>query len=766
MSGVKLQDHLEPRGSSDFYLLEDIYMKGGLQVTYDRSSIPLDHRKFGMLVYEQFGKLWQLTALPDTWEVRTIDALPNMIVFRPNGTSAGNVYASFQDLYEAFEATSGIVNIILDPIYIELGQCTVSTGDVHDFKGRANFIGIAKAGVGPVELVISGEGTVIKNPRSFANITVSPKGDEAVATLVFDIATFSGCSCYFIDSLLSDTNNPGNVAINADTIIYALGSSLVGLGTTYISDNVTLRVYAYDSSTVDGYCTGGTGSTLSHYLCSTGATVYHRQTGPATYNFYIQPGLYETYYYKTSTAAYNNKFKSTTLSQLLTNLTADSGVKELVLYSNLTLSANLSALNNLTIKTHPSVARVTLTISSAAVLSGVGKLENINVVFGSTAYSNITTPMHFVGCTMAVSTGKKGLKISSGDNGLYFDRCSVGNTESDEGVICTLVNLGSASALGTVQATHSLIGPYAFKGGSGVTVTVSKNDPGTVVDTPVLSGVTVNKYRSFEFSGDIYGDDTGIQAVRGLYRKDINADAASPTDKTMLLYITSDSNYHSTPMFQDYMVAASDPTIAQDPEKPFAEVGESIINPTFAITYTPGPSVVPALTYDHLTDADGGGHNIDIITDPESPTVTATYGPKTYDQTVSWTITCRRGYGPVERAATTTTKWVNKVYYGASDAPEVYDETFIKGLASSVLSDTAYRTITGLNPTGNKHIYYACRTAYALTEDNFWIDGFCGCFTKKPSTVVVHTANDTTGTEYDIWESNQVGLGSCTVTVQ
>jgi hypothetical protein len=185
-------------------------------------------------------------------------------------------------------------------------------------------------------------------------------------------------------------------------------------------------------------------------------------------------------------------------------------------------------------------------------------------------------------------------------------------------------------------------------------------------------------------------------------------------------------------------------------------------------------------------------------------------------------------------------------------------------LTANLLSNTAYRTLPTLNPTGNNHIYYACRTSYEITGDNFWIGGFQGGFTDKTQTVVasdsatfadgdtgdsititvgtgdpqvvdlsavtggragyitalnagldgvtvsayggseiifsndvtgpsaptatitalggdagtnlgvstgafnhkVFTTNDTAGTDYSIFESNQVGLGSCTVTIQ
>lgn len=68
---IQLASSLIPRNGQTFFLMEDIYFKGGFQVrphVAARDSIMNLNRKHGMLVYTQAeGKLWMLDSNLTTW---------------------------------------------------------------------------------------------------------------------------------------------------------------------------------------------------------------------------------------------------------------------------------------------------------------------------------------------------------------------------------------------------------------------------------------------------------------------------------------------------------------------------------------------------------------------------------------------------------------------------------------------------------------------------------------------------------------------------
>lgn len=68
---INISSFLLPRQGSKYFLLEDIYLRGGFQVHLDheaRDAIPETSRKFGMLVFTQDDKkLWQLDEDMVTW---------------------------------------------------------------------------------------------------------------------------------------------------------------------------------------------------------------------------------------------------------------------------------------------------------------------------------------------------------------------------------------------------------------------------------------------------------------------------------------------------------------------------------------------------------------------------------------------------------------------------------------------------------------------------------------------------------------------------
>jgi hypothetical protein len=107
------------------------------------------------------------------------------------------------------------------------------------------------------------------------------------------------------------------------------------------------------------------------------------------------------------------------------------------------------------------------------------------------------------------------------------------------------------------------------------------------------------------------------------------------------------------------------------------------------------------------------------------------------------------------------------VYWGGQNQPEAFDEVFVKSLSSSALSATRNISFTadgGLAGSSTR-IYYAFRSGYSPPDPRFWIGGFEGGFSKV-ATVSVTTENPSAIAEnYDIYESDQAGLGVTDVTV-
>lgn len=110
--------------------------------------------------------------------------------------------------------------------------------------------------------------------------------------------------------------------------------------------------------------------------------------------------------------------------------------------------------------------------------------------------------------------------------------------------------------------------------------------------------------------------------------------------------------------------------------------------------------------------------------------------------------------------AKTSITFYNRVCYGAS-ADGTYDSDFINALANRILSGTKARTFT-VNAGDGQYIFYAIPTR--LGTPAFNVGGFDGGFTKVASAVNCTNASGYTET-YDIWRSDNAGLGSTTVKV-
>ena len=123
----------------------------------------------------------------------------------------------------------------------------------------------------------------------------------------------------------------------------------------------------------------------------------------------------------------------------------------------------------------------------------------------------------------------------------------------------------------------------------------------------------------------------------------------------------------------------------------------------------------------------------------------------------SWVV---RGYdGTNYCSGTVSISFTDALYWGVSNQ-NTYNSAFINSLSNKELSFTKSKTIT-VNATAGNFIYYCLPTSYGTPK--FTIGGFEGGFTKIQTINYTNVYNYTTS--YDIWKSNNSGLGNTTVNI-
>lgn len=110
-----------------------------------------------------------------------------------------------------------------------------------------------------------------------------------------------------------------------------------------------------------------------------------------------------------------------------------------------------------------------------------------------------------------------------------------------------------------------------------------------------------------------------------------------------------------------------------------------------------------------------------------------------------------------EATKTTAITFLNGVYWGVGDDKSSFDSAFILKLTKGLQASKA-KTFT-VNAAAGQHIYYAIPTRYGTPS--FKVGGFEGGFVKAAT---IDFANASGYTEsYDIWKSDNAGLGNTTV---
>lgn len=177
---IQVASFLVPRGTATYFILEDKYVRGGLRTVVDaaeRDSIPVDHRKPGMIVVTQDDKkLWMLDGDKVTWSEFKgggggDGAGPRQTVVHSVAGIPGNSYADFSlDLGNTALVYKLSANV---PCTVEV-HSTPERVDTNPFRFIATEDHLEDDGSGELD-----DGTIVRNRRYsiWANLEDEPSGN-------------------------------------------------------------------------------------------------------------------------------------------------------------------------------------------------------------------------------------------------------------------------------------------------------------------------------------------------------------------------------------------------------------------------------------------------------------------------------------------------------------------------------------------------------------------------------------------------------------
>ena len=188
------------------------------------------------------------------------------------------------------------------------------------------------------------------------------------------------------------------------------------------------------------------------------------------------------------------------------------------------------------------------------------------------------------------------------------------------------------------------------------------------------------------------------------------------------------------------------------------ECGATLTNPSFTCAYSDTP--------DSASIADAEANSVVLTAPFTSGTLTQTYTKTGVNDSELFTLTSAKG--AVISSPTATAYWQPKVGFGSLADSGVYDSAFVTSIIAlgSALAGARQRTIS-YNSTTGQYMWYVIPTSYGGTADNFidastgWPSGF-----SKVATGVSRTNTYGVAITYDVWRSDQSGLGAVNITVQ
>lgn len=182
------------------------------------------------------------------------------------------------------------------------------------------------------------------------------------------------------------------------------------------------------------------------------------------------------------------------------------------------------------------------------------------------------------------------------------------------------------------------------------------------------------------------------------------------------------------------------------------EVGEAVDAPAFTASYNFTPTGAT------LRD-DQGSPDKDVSATPNTFESDESFSKSEFGAAVVFTLTASKG--TLQTARTATITWGQKNFWGVGPAGQG-DEAFIQALTGNVISTSRATSFTVTAGSAEK-IYFAARTANGAPTFKDHATGF-GIAISKVGDFDVTNAHGVTE-QYQLWESDNVGLGTITVDV-
>lgn len=322
-----------------------------------------------------------------------------------------------------------------------------------------------------------------------------------------------------------------------------------------------------------------------------------------------------------------------------------------------------------------------------------------------------------------------------------------------------LATLENPSLTNTIGPGQELVLPAPF---SWVTL-----EPGASVTLPVTAEELAERDENSGFSP---GQLLQILVQAGVLIVTFNLDSTRPHPTTDEAIATLSSGL---PPFTNEQFAALIENPGSIPV--FQRLTEDMILPGWSLTASVTPSVVEigatvtnaSLTFSYTRPAeaatiDDGSGPVALVSPFTSYIAPGPYVKTAINDSVVFTLTANEP-GFTSKMTTTSISWQVLVFYGEEVPPGSYTEAFIEGLAGSALASESARTIS-YNAAAGEKLYYAIPSVFGTPTFTDAATDFAAGFSMAAAGVsVTNSLGVTNG--YDVWESDQSGLGAVTINV-
>jgi hypothetical protein len=204
---------------------------------------------------------------------------------------------------------------------------------------------------------------------------------------------------------------------------------------------------------------------------------------------------------------------------------------------------------------------------------------------------------------------------------------------------------------------------------------------------------------------------------------------------------------------EDMILPAFSATLACAPTD--VEVGATVNNPVMTASYVRPPVTVIC---------SDGGPPVPIPLPALAFIFAGIYTKIVVNATQVFTLAANEAGGPT-KMATAAIGWRPRVFWDNVVPPGVFTAAWIQALVDSTLAAARQRTIA-YNAVGLQKLYYAYPASYSGAPGNFTdqATGFAAGFSKVAAGIVV-TNPYGVAVPYDVWGSDQAGLGAVNIIV-